>query len=137
MHDVIVFRQLAEIDLRAARLLARPPQREAARAVISIVAEGLGGAEEGRLRGGESEAANERADDELQRVGLDRREQIAQPLDLAFIVAKDVDAPALRAPFAELGEKALALDFIDHKVARFEIAETVIVKRRREIFRRE
>ena len=134
MHDVIVLVQLAEIDLRAARLLAGAAQGHAAGAGVAVAPEELGIAEHRDFRRGEGEAGIERADGELQRVGFDRRDEIVEALDLALVVAENVDAPAVEPPVAELGEEGLALDFIDHEIARLELAETVLKKSRRVVF---
>jgi len=46
----------------------------------------------------------------MQCVGLHRRHELPQALDLAFVIAEDVHVPAVAAPFRELIEEALAYE---------------------------
>ncbi len=75
------------------------------------------------------------ADGELNRLGLDGRQQVVKPLDFSFVVAEEVDAPARFAPLAQLRKEALAFVLIDDQITRFKFSQAVLKKRGGKILR--
>lgn len=129
MNDEFAFDQLAEINLRTAHDFTRTLQRDASRARVAVAAKEFRIAEHGDLPRRKCKAAPERADGEMQRVRLDRGNQVVQPLDLALVVAKDERAPALRAPLGELREEPLAPRLVHDEIAGLKFTEAIFEKR--------
>jgi len=128
VDDELAIGEFAEVDLRAALRLASSAHGEAAGAGVPVTAEEFGVTKDGDFRRGKRETAGESTDGKMQRVGFDRRDELAQALRFTFVVAENVDTPAVGAPLGELREESLALDFVDDEVAGLEFAEAVIVE---------
>src|SRR5581483_9038012 len=109
MDDEIAFVQLAEIDLRAVRLLARAAQREPACTGAAIAAEQFRVGKNRDFCCRKSEAARDDTDQKRDVLVFLIGQQFAQPLDLSFVVAKNKRAPAGLTSFAQLSKELVAL----------------------------
>ena len=136
MHDEIALVQLAEIDLRPIRQFPASLERKTAGAGVAVAPEQFRVGQHGHFGRGKGEPAREYAGGKNNVAALGGRNQVAQPLDLALVVAVNENAPLLPAPFAQLLEKALALRFLDDEITRLENAKPMLVERRAEILLR-
>ena len=128
VHHEFTLHQLGKVDLRAVGDLPRAPQRQPAGARIAVAAEKLSIGEHHHPPGGKGEPAPDDADAKLDGLRLHGRNEVVQPLHFTLVIAKEEDALPGLAPLAQLREKALALPFIHHEIARLELAEAVLEK---------